>query len=95
MYKELVMTLREAPDDWPDKELHYRAANAIEELSAEVDALKHDIARYVEINTDLLNSLRRGRSLRRVWADRRDECAATPLGYGGSVTLTNGDVNDE
>lgn len=32
------------------------AADAIEELSAEVDALIHDIARYVQINTDLLNA---------------------------------------
>ena len=31
------------------------AAAAIEELQAEVDALKHDIARYVQMNTDLLN----------------------------------------
>ena len=35
--------------------LHTDAAAAIEELQAEVDALKHDIARYVQMNTDLLN----------------------------------------
>lgn len=33
MYDELVKRLREAPSDWPDAELHYEAANAIEELS--------------------------------------------------------------
>ena len=33
MYEELVMRLREAPNDWPDKDLHYEAADAIEELS--------------------------------------------------------------
>lgn len=32
MYEELVMRLREAPDDWPDADLHYEAADAIEEL---------------------------------------------------------------
>ena len=31
------------------------AAAAIEALQAEVDALKHDLARYVQMNTDLLN----------------------------------------
>ena len=32
MYEELVKRLREAPSDWPDAELHYEAADAIEEL---------------------------------------------------------------
>ena len=36
-------------------QLHNDAAAAIEALQAEVDALKHDIARYVQMNTDLLN----------------------------------------
>ena len=34
MYDELIKRLREAPDDWPDAELHYQAADAIEELSS-------------------------------------------------------------
>lgn len=33
MFDELVARLREAPSDWPDAELHYEAADAIEELS--------------------------------------------------------------
>lgn len=33
MYDELVKRLREAPSDWPDAELHYEAANAIENTS--------------------------------------------------------------
>ena len=33
MYEELVMRLREAPNDWPDADLHYEAADAIEQLS--------------------------------------------------------------
>ena len=33
MYDELVKQLREAPNDWYDADLHYEAADAIEELS--------------------------------------------------------------
>ena len=33
MYEELVKRLREAPNDWPDADLHYEAADVIEELS--------------------------------------------------------------
>ena len=33
MYDELVKRLREAPYDWPDADLHYEAADAIEKLS--------------------------------------------------------------
>lgn len=36
-YAELIAALREAPDDWPDKELHFKAANAIEDLQDKVD----------------------------------------------------------
>jgi hypothetical protein len=32
MYEELVKRLREAPNDWPDADLHYVAADAIEDL---------------------------------------------------------------
>lgn len=32
MYEELVKRLREAPYDWHDADLHYEAADAIEEL---------------------------------------------------------------
>lgn len=35
------------------------AAAAIESLQAEVDALKHDIERYVQMNTELLNEPKR------------------------------------
>ena len=34
MYDELIKRLREAPNDWPDADLHYEAADAIEELQA-------------------------------------------------------------
>ena len=40
--------------------LELDAAAAIEELQAEVDALKHDIARYAQMNTELLNEPKRG-----------------------------------
>lgn len=40
MYEELVNRLREAPNDWPDANLHYEAANVIEELSVVVRAQK-------------------------------------------------------
>ena len=33
MYEELVKRLRESPNDWPDADLHYEAADAIENLS--------------------------------------------------------------
>ena len=32
MYEELIKQLREAPSAWRDAELHYKAADAIEEL---------------------------------------------------------------
>ena len=32
MYDELIKRLREAPSNWPDAELHYEAADAIEKL---------------------------------------------------------------
>ena len=32
MYEELIKSLREAPSDWYDAELHYEAADAIEDL---------------------------------------------------------------
>ena len=40
MYYKLIELLREVPDDWPDAELHYQAADAIEELSVVVRAQK-------------------------------------------------------
>ena len=55
-YEELVKALLSASTvstAWG--KLMQDAAAAIEELQAEVDALKHDIARYVQMNTDLLN----------------------------------------
>ena len=33
MHEDLIKRLREAPSDWPDAELHYEAADAIEVLS--------------------------------------------------------------
>ena len=36
-YDELIKRLREATNDWPDKELHYEAADAIEELQKQLD----------------------------------------------------------
>ena len=35
MYEELIKRLREAPNDWYDADLHYEAADAIEELRKE------------------------------------------------------------
>ena len=37
---ELVKRLREAPNDWPDADLHYEAADAIEELKQIVEHYK-------------------------------------------------------
>ena len=37
MYDELVKRLREAPKDWHDADLHYQAADAIEELQRQID----------------------------------------------------------
>lgn len=60
-YEELVKALRgkfiayDATGNHKSAQLYKDAAAAIEELQAEVDALKHDIARYVQMNTDLLN----------------------------------------
>lgn len=58
-YTKLVEALRMGADYGVEEEsvgkLCADAAAAIEELQAEVDALKHDIARYVQMNTDLLN----------------------------------------
>ena len=36
MYNELIALLREAPDDWPDAELHYQAADAIEHMASKL-----------------------------------------------------------
>ena len=58
MYEELVKSLREAERVTNGRiALWGQAADAIEELSKEVDALKHDIERYVQINTDLTTEL--------------------------------------
>lgn len=113
MYDELVKRLKELhPETFENKwdfafavqQAMHEAADAIEELSAEVDALKHDIARYVEINTDLLNAAK----AMHTWiflntADEEEayaECGLTDemnalLGYGGSVTLTGGADHDD
>ena len=40
MYKDLIMRLREAPNDWSDADLHYEAADAIEELSSQLEDFK-------------------------------------------------------
>ena len=37
MYDELIKRLREAPNDWYDADLHYEAADAIEDLSREAE----------------------------------------------------------
>ena len=42
MYEELVKRLREAPRDWPDADLHYDAADAIESLTAMVQHYKDE-----------------------------------------------------
>ena len=39
-YEELARRLREAPSDWPDAELHYEVADAIEELQSYADLYK-------------------------------------------------------
>lgn len=41
MYDDLIKRLREAPFDWPDADLHYEAAAAIEELSRVAEAIPH------------------------------------------------------
>ena len=40
MYEELVMRLREAPHDWPDADLHYEAADAMEKLQKDLELSK-------------------------------------------------------
>lgn len=40
MYDEMVKRLREAPGDWPDADLHYEAADAIEELAKDLERSK-------------------------------------------------------
>jgi hypothetical protein len=51
MYDERVKRLREAPNDWPDADLHYDAADAIEELKKiSLDLL----ARYEEKATSVI-----------------------------------------
>lgn len=42
-YDELVKRLREAPNDWPDADLHYEAADAIEELSKQHEAQRNNL----------------------------------------------------
>lgn len=71
-YKELVEALRYCVNARNCQKCGYRlnnnsvkcriqrvndAAAAIEELQAEADALKHDIERYVQINTDQLSRI--------------------------------------
>ena len=48
MYDELVKRLREAPNDWPDADLHYEAADAIEELTGFVQEAERDRDEYIE-----------------------------------------------
>lgn len=45
MYAELINRLREAPSDWPDAELHYEAADAIEDLITALTASNKVIAK--------------------------------------------------
>ena len=40
MHDELVKRLREAPNDWPDADLHYEAADAIEAMSEYVTTMR-------------------------------------------------------
>lgn len=45
MYEELIKSLREAPNDWYDAELHYEAADAIEDLITALTASNEVIAK--------------------------------------------------
>ena len=45
MYEELIERLREAPSDWYDASLHYKAADAIEDLIAALAASNEVIAK--------------------------------------------------
>lgn len=49
MYEELVMRLREAPNDWYDADLHYEAADAIEKLQDRIAASEAIIERQSNI----------------------------------------------
>lgn len=40
MYEDIVSSLRGAPDDWYDANLHYEAANAILDLSRKLEYLQ-------------------------------------------------------
>lgn len=51
---DIVKRLREAPNDWPDADLHYEAANAIEKLSKENETL----AKTVKAGSEILRKSR-------------------------------------
>ena len=42
-YDKLIMNLREAPDDWYDRDLHFEAANAIESLYKELQNCRDEL----------------------------------------------------
>ena len=48
MYDELVKRLREAPNDWPDADLHYEAADAIEGLQEDNAALNGTVSNLIQ-----------------------------------------------
>lgn len=57
MYDELVKRLREAPNDWPDADLHYEAADAIEDLEKKLNMWRQDkISRWISVEKDGLPS---------------------------------------
>lgn len=59
MHDELVKRLREAPSDWPDAELHYEAANAIEDLEFACDhyykALCDYLPKWIPVTSRLMD----------------------------------------
>ena len=63
MYEDIVSSLRKAPDDWYDANLHYKAANAILDLSRKLEYLQrytpflvsHGVIEY-ELEMDINNT---------------------------------------
>ena len=84
MYEELVKRLREAPNDWPDADLHYEAADAIEALQAGEKKFLRNISALEMENENLKRAMR--------WIPMTGEA---PLevgddGYNGYLVYANG-----
>ena len=80
MYEELVARLREAPKDWPDADLHYQAADAIEELSKMVS--DDDAKAYLD-RDDLMKTLMEHKKS----FDMRDRYGDYGMGFSEAIKV--------